>query len=228
MRTGTVVGLIITVAVGVIAIGGVLVTRAYADRPVVESVSPAPGTTVNGSTPIRVILRSPDAAATVAITVDGTDATAQATKTASGYVLAMPKLVDGAHVVKVRVGSSDLIDNSDTYQWTFSTDATAPALTATTVAKWTDSAVIDGTSEPGATITASWQDGEVVTTADTAGQFSLTPVIPDGKTTVTLIAADAAGNETRASHVMLIDSGRPAIMALTLSPTRRCTARSSG
>ena len=79
MRTGTVVGLIITVAVGVIAIGGVLVTRAYADRPVVESVSPAPGTTVNGSTSIRVILRSPDAAATVAITVDGTDATAQAT-----------------------------------------------------------------------------------------------------------------------------------------------------
>jgi lipoprotein-anchoring transpeptidase ErfK/SrfK len=71
--------------------------------------------------------------------------------------------------------------------------------------------VIDGTSEPGATITASWQDGEVITTADTAGQFSLTPVIPDGKTPVTLIAADAAGNETRASHVMLVDSGRPDI-----------------
>ena len=211
MRTGTVVGLIVTVAIGVIAIGGVLVTRAYADRPVVESVSPAPGTTVNGSTPIRVVLRSPEAAATVAITVDGTDATAQATKTPSGYVLAMPKLVDGPHVVTVHVTSSDLIDNTDTYRWSFSTDATAPALTATTVAKWTDSAVIDGTSEPGATITASWQDGEVITTADTAGQFSLTPVIPDGKTPVTLIAADAAGNETRASHVMLVDSGRPDI-----------------
>jgi hypothetical protein len=65
--------------------------------------------------------------------------------------------------------------------------------------------------EPGATITAAWQDGEVITTADTTGQFSLTPVIPDGKTPVTLIAADAAGNETRASHVMLVDSGRPAV-----------------
>jgi len=60
-------------------------------------------------------------------------------------------------------------------------------------------------------VTASWQDGEVVTTADPTGHFSLTPVIPDGKTPVTLIAADAAGNETRASHVMLVDSGRPAI-----------------
>ena len=211
MRTGTVVGLIVTVAVGVVAIGGVLVTRAYADRPVVESVSPAPGTKVNGSTPIRIILRSPEAAQSVVITVDGTDATAKATKTASGYVLAMPKLVDGSHSVNVRVKSSDLIDNADTYSWSFSTDATAPALTATTAAKWTDSAAIDGASEPGATITASWQDGEVVTTADAAGEFSLTPVIPDGKTPVTLIAADAAGNETRASHVMRVDSGRPAI-----------------
>ena len=211
MRTGTVVGLIVTVAVGVVAIGGVLVARAYADRPIVESVSPAPGTTVNGSTPIRVILRSPDAAQTVAITVDGTDATAQATKTASGYVLAMPKLVDGPHSVNVRVTSSDLIDNTDAYNWTFLSDATAPVLTATTPSKWADSAVIDGVSEPGATVTASWQDGEVVTTADTAGHFSLTPVIPDGKTPVTLVAADAAGNETRASHVMLVDSGRPAV-----------------
>ena len=211
MRTGTVVGLIVTVAVGVVAIGGVLVARAYADRPIVESVSPAPGTTVNGSTPIRVILRSPDAAQTVAITVDGTDATAQATKTASGYVLAMPKLIDGAHNVNVRVTSSDLINNTDTYHWTFSTDATAPSLAATTPSKWADSAVIYGVSEPGATVTASWQDGEVVTTADTAGHFSLTPVIPDGKTPVTLVAADAAGNETRASHVMLVDSGRPAV-----------------
>ncbi|MEI7439782.1 MAG: hypothetical protein WCK20_08950, partial [Thermoleophilia bacterium] len=177
MRTGTVVGLIVTVAVGVVAIGGVLVARAYADRPVVESVSPAPGTTVNGSTPIRVILRSPDAAQTVAITVDGTDATAQATKTASGYVLAMPKLIDGAHSVNVRVTSSDLINNTDTYHWTFSTDATAPSLAATTPSKWADSAVIDGVSEPGATVTASWQDGEVVTTADPTGHFSLTPVI---------------------------------------------------
>ena len=211
MRTGTVVGLIVTVAVGVVAIGGVLVARAYADRPIVESVSPAPGTTVNGSTPIRIILRSPDAAQTVAITVDGTDATAQATKTASGYVLAMPKLVDGPHSVNVRVTSSDLIDNTDAYNWTFLSDATAPVLTATTPSKWADSAVIDGVSEPGATVTASWQDGEVVTTADTAGHFSLTPVIPDGKTPVTLVAADAAGNETRASHVMLVDSGRPAV-----------------
>ena len=211
MRTGTVVGLIVTVAVGVVAIGGVLVARAYADRPVVESVSPAPGTTVNGSTPIRVILRSPEAAQTVAITVDGTDATVRATKTASGYVLAMPKLVDGPHNVNVRVVSSDLIDNTDTYRWTFSTDATAPALTATTSSKWVDSAVVDGVSEPGATVRASWQDGEVVTTADSAGHFSLTPVIPDGKTPLLLTAADAAGNETRASHVMLVDSGRPAV-----------------
>jgi L,D-transpeptidase catalytic domain/Bacterial Ig domain/Putative peptidoglycan binding domain len=211
MRTGTVVGLIVTVVVSVIAVGGVLVARAYADRTVVESVSPAPGTTVNGSSPIRVILNAPEAAQTVAITVDGDDATAQATKTASGYVLSMPKLVDGPHVVNVHVTSSNMIDKTDTYHWTFSTDATAPTLTATTPSNWTDSAVISGVSEPGATVTASWQGGEVVTTADTTGHFSLTPVIPDGKTPLTLIAADAAGNETRASHVMLVDSGRPSI-----------------
>lgn len=211
MRTGTVVGLIGTVIVGVMAVGGVLVAHAYADRPVVESVSPAPGTTINGSSPIRVILRSPEAVQTVAITLDGSDTTAQVTKTSSGYVLAMPRLVDGPHAISVRITSSDLIDNSDTYRWSFTTDATAPTLTTTTPSKWTESAAIDGISEPGATVTASWQDGEVVTAADSAGHFSLTPVVPDGKTLLTLTAADPAGNETHASHVMLIDSGRPAI-----------------
>lgn len=225
MRKGTVVGFIVTVAVGVIAIGGVLVTHAYADRPVVESVSPAPGTTVNGSAPIRIILRSPDAVETIAITIDGVDATAQATRTASGYVLAIPKLDDGPHVTSVRVTSSDLIDGADSYQWSFTTDATAPALSAPTPAGWKESAVINGVSEPDATITASWRDGEVVTTTDAKGAFSLTPVLSDGATPITLIAVDTAGNETRAAQVLRVDSGRPAVKVAGIDGWVRDTDR---
>jgi hypothetical protein len=57
VRTGTSIGLIAIAIVAVIAVGGTLVARAYADRPVVESVSPAPGSNVNGSTPLRIALR---------------------------------------------------------------------------------------------------------------------------------------------------------------------------
>lgn len=59
MRTGTVIGLAVTVVVALAAVVGIVAARAYATRPVVESVSPGPDQVVNGETPIRVVLRSP-------------------------------------------------------------------------------------------------------------------------------------------------------------------------
>jgi lipoprotein-anchoring transpeptidase ErfK/SrfK len=145
------------------------------------------------------------------IRIDGEDVSASATRTPSGYTLPMPELADGPHRVTVDVSSSDLIDDTASYSWTFTSDGTAPALTATTGAGWTTSAKINGVSEPGATVTATWQDGEVATTADEAGRFQLVPGVADGVVPLTLIAADTAGNETRARHTMRVDTGRPTV-----------------
>ncbi len=211
MRSRTLIGLIAVAVVGVVAIGGVLVARAYADRPVVDSVSPAPGSTVNGTTPLRIVLRSADQAESATISVDGVDLSDQAERTPSGYVLPLPPMADGPHRVSVVVTSSDLIDDTATYAWSFTTDGTAPKLTATTAGGWSTSAKIKGVAEPGSTITAMWEDGEVATTADEAGYFSLVPGVADGVTPLTLVAADAAGNETRAGHTMRVDTGRPSV-----------------
>ena len=211
MRTGTVIGLIAVAAVAVIAVSGTLVARAYADRPVVESVSPAPGATVNGTTPLRIVLRSVDEVESAVIRIDGEDVSSSATRTPAGYTLSLPALADGPHRATVDLTSSNPIDGASSYAWSFTTDGTAPALTATTAAGWSTTAKITGTSEPDAVVTAVWKDGEVATTADANGAFTLVPVVEDGAVPLTLVAADAAGNETRAGHVMRVDTGRPSV-----------------
>ncbi len=211
MRTGTIIGVALTTIVGVIALSAVVVAHTYANRPIVEAVSPAPNNTVNGDTPIRVIVRSPDAVEKIRIFYDGIDISARSHKTPAGYMIKMPDLKDGAHTVTIEIESSDLLDSASTYQWTFNADATAPILAATTSATWTDSAEIKGTSEPGATITAEWQDGQVVTQVDSTGHFELAPAVPDGATPVVLTATDPAGNETRAHHVLRVDTAPPKV-----------------
>ncbi len=211
MRTGTVIGLIAVAAVAVIAVSGTLVARAYADRPVVESVSPAPGATVNGTTPLRIVLRSVDEVESAVIRIDGEDVSSSATRTPAGYTLSLPALADGPHRATVDLTSSNPIDGASSYAWSFTTDGTAPALNATTAAGWSTTAKITGTSEPDAVVTAVWKDGEVATTADANGAFTLVPAVEDGAVPLTLVAADAAGNETRAGHVMRVDTGRPSV-----------------
>ncbi len=211
MRTGTVIGVVLTTIVGVVALGAVVAAHTYANRPIVEAVSPAPNNMVNGDTPIRVIVRSPDAVEKVRISYDGIDISARSHKTPAGYMIKMPDLKDGTHTVTIEIESSDLLSSASTYQWTFNADATAPILTATTSATWTDSAEIKGTSEPGAIITAEWQDGQVVTRVDSTGNFELAPVVPDGATPVVLTATDPAGNKTRARQVLRVDTAPPKV-----------------
>ena len=177
MRTGTIIGLAVTLIVAVAAVAGAVTARAYANRPVVESVSPAPGTVVSGETPIRIVLRSVDSAKDVRITIDGVDISTKAIRTQNGYELSMPDLADGSHTAIVELGSTDLLGERANYRWTFGTDRTAPQLSVDTVDAWSEQAKITGRSEPGASVTAQWQDGEVVTTADQTGTFLLVPLV---------------------------------------------------
>ncbi len=211
VRKGTLIGLIAVAIVGVVATGGVIVARAYADRPVVDSVSPAPGKATNGESPIRVVVRSPDQVKSARITIDGTDVSTTATRTAVGYEVPMPKLVDGPHRVAIDIVSSDILGDTSSYAWTFLADGTAPTLATTAPDEWSTSAAIIGVTEPNTVVTTTWDGGSAQSTSDPAGRFQLVPGVPDGATPVSIVATDAAGNATREAHVLKVDSARPTV-----------------
>lgn len=211
MRTRTVIGLCVTAAVAVVAVAGVLVAHAYATRPVVASVSPAPGTIVNRETPIRIVLRSPEAATGIRIAVDGRDVTSTAARTDTGWELPMPVLEDGTHTVTVDVESDAPVGPESTYRWSFGTDGTAPRVALDADTGWSEDARIEGVAEPGAAMTATWPGGRAFATADAAGRFSLLPAVEEGETTVMVTAVDAAGNEGSATREIRYDATKPAV-----------------
>jgi lipoprotein-anchoring transpeptidase ErfK/SrfK len=213
MRTA--IGLGLTAVVAIAATTAVLAARAYADRPVVEAVSPAPGAIVNGSTPIRIVLRAPDEARDVRVAIDGVDVTATATRTDHGLELAMPELADGEHVVEVQLRSADLLSRAAiveeriAHRWAFATDRTAPTLELGGEGGWATTAAIQGRAEAGTRVTAQWEDGEVVTTAGADGAFALVPTVEEGETPMRVVAEDAAGNRTTREHVVRYDATAP-------------------
>lgn len=211
VRTRTLLGLAAIAAALVIAGFGIFAAWTYANRPLVASVSPAPGRMVNGTTPIRVVVQSPDQVTAARLLLDGEDVTASAERTDGGFVLPMPKLPDGTHRMTVAIESSNPIEGSSTYAWSFATDRTPPRLAPAVKASWTTSAEISGAAEPAARIVATWEGGDATTTADGGGRFALTPALPEGATAVTLTATDAAGNVTRTARTVRLDASRPRV-----------------
>jgi hypothetical protein len=211
MRTGTVIGLAVTVIVALAAAGGVVAARAYVTRPVVESVSPGATQIVNGTTPIRVVLRSPEKVSAYTIAIDGRDVTDTATRTVNGFEVPVPDLPDGVHTAVIGLQADDLIGRSSSYRWSFTTDVTAPALQLDAAKGWSEEAEVSGVTEPGADVLVDWGDGTATATADQTGRFTLVPALDEGETQVQVLATDAAGNATTARRTARIDRERPRI-----------------
>ena len=211
MRAGTVIGLVVTTLVAVVAVAGVVAARAYATRPVVESVSPGAGSTVNGETPIRVVLRSPEKVRSFTISIDGRDVSATATRTANGFELPVGDLRDGEHAVEIDIEADDLLDQPSTHRWQFTTDRTAPPLRLAPAAGWTTEAQVGGVTEAGAEVRVEWSGGTSSATADGDGRFAIVPGLDEGVTRLTVRAVDGAGNVTTAIHSARVDRERPRI-----------------
>ena len=225
MRGRTLTGAIAILALALVAAGGVFAAWTYANRPTVESVSPAPGITVNGTTPVRVVLQSPDEVATARLELDGADVTASATRTANGFELPLPHLVDGPHRMVVRVTSSDLLGDTSSYSWTFRTDTSVPRVATSTSSAWTANSSVQGVTEPKADVTVSWDGGQASTSADAAGRFDVVPGVPDGATSVVITARDAAGNASTERRVLRVDRERPQVKIAGVKATVKDTDR---
>ncbi|MDY4338186.1 Ig-like domain-containing protein [Xanthomonas sp. LF07-6] len=184
------------------------------------TVSPPATTTVDAVAPAAPVLQpsngmeingTAEAGATVTVT-DGNGAViGQAAVDASGNWSLVPAspLPDGTVITAV---ATDAAGNASPPATT-TVDALAPAAP---VLQPSDGSAIVGTAEAGATVTVTDGNGTVIgqTTADGAGNWSVTPgtALPDG-TVVNVVATDAAGNVSPPAS-LTVDALAPAAPVL--------------
>ncbi|UFH58899.1 Ig-like domain-containing protein [Sulfurovum mangrovi] len=155
------------------------------------------GTETNDTTPI--ISGTTEPGATVTAKDDGGNLLGTATADNEGNYTITPnkELNEGPH--HILVTAEDAAGNDTTVSSViFTVDTTAPNPPEL---EPTDGSPIIGTSEPGSTVTISYNDGTGIvtetTTADDYGNFIFTPdtPVPDG-TVISATAKDAAGNQS--------------------------------
>ena len=87
---------------------------------------------------------------------------------------------------------------------------------------WTPITEISGRVEPGSKLALSYE-GRRVVVKPSSGAFALDPDLPDGRTTVRLIASDRAGNRSVITRTMAVD-GTPPRLSLDKVPALVGTA----
>ena len=200
--------------------------------------APADGSVTNDATPVLTGTAEPGTTVDVTITnPDGSTTVIEDVPVVDGaWAVTSPELADGAHTVTAT--STDDAGNASpaSAPVTFEVDTVepaAPAITSPTDGQTIGDTtpLIQGTGEPGATVTVVI-DGEEVGTAlvDDGGawQFPTTEPLADGDHTVSATQTDPAGNVSSPSDevtftvdstIPAVDITSPAEGALTNDPT---------
>ena len=151
----------------------------------------------------------------VAVTLDGEDVTADATRDGNTLTLTTNELADGEHSVAFSAQSSNLFRHEVRKDWHFTVDTSIPTLKLDGAADEgrinTDPATFSGKTEPYATVTV--VDGAIKAsgTADSTGKYAVSVKLPDGASDVAITTADRAGNATTKDLHVFVD------------PCRRCS-----
>jgi peptidoglycan hydrolase-like protein with peptidoglycan-binding domain len=141
--------------------------------------------------------------------VDGEDAAAKLRATGQGLVLELENVKDGAHAVHVQASPSRVFGDSVDETFTIHVDTRRPTLALDQSASgWQSASELKGRVEPGATLAVSYPGGRVVMHPRSSA-FALDPKLPDGRTTVKLVARDRAGNRSVLTRMVAIDRTPP-------------------
>lgn len=183
--------------------------------PSITIQSPAAGAVTKQRQPVISGTTEPNA--TVTISINGAQQGSVTADAAGRYSLTPPApLNEGAQIVTAT--ATDRAGNSAQAMSDFAVDTTAPMVRINTPAQGStlkeQRPVISGTTEPGATVSLSIDNGQPTTlTADAMGNFSYTPAraLGDGAHSVTATASDAAGNSAADTTSFTIDTKAPAL-----------------
>jgi peptidoglycan hydrolase-like protein with peptidoglycan-binding domain len=141
--------------------------------------------------------------------IDGTDASAKLRITGKGLELELDNVADGAHEVHIQAHPTRVFGDSVDMTFTIRVDTHKPTLVLNRVPPgWRPITEISGRVEPGSKLALSYEGRRVVVNPS-SGSFVLDPHLPDGRTTVRLIASDRAGNRSVITRTMAVDSTPP-------------------
>jgi peptidoglycan hydrolase-like protein with peptidoglycan-binding domain len=143
--------------------------------------------------------------------LDGADVARQVRTTPKGIELELESVADGTHTVRIQGHPSRVFGDSVDETFTIRVDTRRPELALNRVPPgWRPVTEITGRVEPGSTLALSYE-GRRVVVHPSSGAFVLDPHLPDGRTTVRLIASDRAGNRSVITRTMAVDSTPPRI-----------------
>ncbi|HET6171462.1 MAG TPA: L,D-transpeptidase family protein [Gaiellales bacterium] len=198
------------VAAGVLVTAvGALAVWSYAERPLVSGAprqwyrTPAPQ--------VLVPVEHSGSLADLRASVDGQDAAAKLRRTGGGLELELNGLADGTHRVRVQASPGRVFGDSVDEDFAIHVDTHRPELALNEAPSgWQPVSELSGRVEPGSTLALSYRGKQVVLHPRTT-TFALDPKLPDGRTTVKLIASDRAGNSSVITRTVAVDRTAPRV-----------------
>ncbi len=141
--------------------------------------------------------------------VDGSDASGKLRATGEGLALMLDDVADGEHAVHVKAHPSRVFGDHVDQRFTIRVDTQKPELAINRVPPgWRPISQISGRVEPGTKLALSFA-GRSVAVHPVKGSFALAPELPDGRTTVRLVARDRAGNRSVVTRTIQVDRTPP-------------------
>jgi peptidoglycan hydrolase-like protein with peptidoglycan-binding domain len=141
--------------------------------------------------------------------IDGADASAKLRATGKGLELELDNVADGSHQVHIEAHPTRVFGDSIDETLTINVDTHKPTLVVNRVPPgWRPITEISGRVEPGSKLALSYEGRRVVVNPS-SGAFALDPDLPDGRTTVRLVASDRAGNRSVITRTMAVDGTPP-------------------
>jgi peptidoglycan hydrolase-like protein with peptidoglycan-binding domain len=199
-----------TAAGGVlVAAGAALAIWSYAERPLQDGT---PRQWYRTSAPqVLVPVQNSGSLADLRARVDGQDAAAKLRATGDGLMLELDSLADGTHRVRVHASPARVFGDSIDEAFTIHVDTHRPSLALDGGASgWQSASELRGRVEPGSTLALSYS-GKRLVLHPRSGTFDLDPKLPDGRTTVKLIASDRAGNSSVVTRTVAVDRTAPRV-----------------
>jgi peptidoglycan hydrolase-like protein with peptidoglycan-binding domain len=161
---------------------------------------------------ISLTLRNADGLHGLRVAVDGRPTRVRAV---GGGRIVVPTrgLAQGAHTVQVSFNSENVFARRVSRSWQFVVDTTRPQLALRGPEPYFVSgrrAVrFHGRGERGARIAVSWEGGTVRGRVNAAGAWRVRARLPEGSTTVSVVATDRAGNATATRRIVVVDTVGP-------------------
>jgi peptidoglycan hydrolase-like protein with peptidoglycan-binding domain len=193
----------------VVAASAALALWSYAERP---QLNGAPRQWYRTSAPqVLVPVEHSGSLSDLRARVDGRNAARKLRRTGDGLVLELDGLADGTHRVLVQASPARVFGDSVDEAFTIHVDTHRPSLALNAAPSgWQSASELSGRVEAGSTLALSFSGTRVVLHPRT-GTFELDPKLPDGRTTVKLIASDRAGNSSVLTRTVAVDRTAPRV-----------------